>query len=230
MSHEHHVRTFDQWAIDGQCAEMEDEHGDVARQVIAKLGIRAGEQILDLGCGSGWSTRLLAKVAAGVQATGIDVSPRMIAEAERIHSLTIRARYQVGPFERLEFQDGKFHRVFSIESMYYAVDLPAALREVQRVLRPGGSVDVVIDYFKDNPATACWASKVAVPMIYLSEREWRDAFENAGLIDVATARVVDSRGPGDPAKFEPDCCYSSWEVWRDIRSIGSLWVHGAKPK
>jgi ubiquinone/menaquinone biosynthesis C-methylase UbiE len=209
---------------------MEREHGDVARQVIAKLGIRAGEQILDLGCGSGWTTRLLAKAAAGVQATGVDVSPAMVAEAERVHSLTIRARYHVAPFEKLDFQDGRFHRVFSIEALYYAVDLDAALAEIHRVLRPGGTADVVIDYYKENAATACWSSYVAVPMHSLSEGEWRAAFERAGFTGVASSRVVDSRGPGDPSAFVPDCCYPSWDVWQRVRTTGSAWIHGVKPK
>lgn len=230
MSHELLAKTFDQWAADGRGAEMEDEHGDVARQVIAQLGIRAGDQILDLGCGNGWATRLLAKAAAGVQATGVDIAPAMIAEAERLHSLTIRARYHCGPFERLEFPDAKFQRVFSIEALYYALDLDAVLRETHRVLKPGGALDVIVDYFKDNTATACWASKTGVPMHYLSAAEWTGVFERAGFGEARATRVVDSRGPGDPAAFRPDCCYSSWEMWRDVRAGGSLWIHGAKPK
>lgn len=230
MSHERLAKTFDSWVEQGRCAEMEREHGDVGAQVIAKLGIRAGEQILDLGCGSGWSTRLLAKAAAGVQGMGVDVSPAMVAEAERLHSLTIRARYQVGPFEKLDFQDGKFHRVFSIEALYYAHDLDATLREVLRVLRPGGAVDVVIDYFKENTATACWASRVEVPMHYFGEAEWKALFERAGFVDVTTTRVVDSRGPGEASAFKPDCCYPSFDIWRDVRSFGSSWIHGVKPQ
>ena len=80
MPHQILAATFDRWAAAGRGAEMESEHGDVARQVIAGMGIRAGDQILDLGCGSGWATRLLAKAAAGAQATGIDISPAMVAE------------------------------------------------------------------------------------------------------------------------------------------------------
>ena len=67
MSHPLLAATFDRWAADGRGAEMESEHGDVARQVIAGMGIRAGDQVLDLGCGNGWATRLLAKSAAGTQ-------------------------------------------------------------------------------------------------------------------------------------------------------------------
>jgi ubiquinone/menaquinone biosynthesis C-methylase UbiE len=230
MSHELLARTFDQWSADGRGSEMELEHGDVARQVIARIGIRPGDQVLDLGCGNGWATRILAKCAAGVQATGLDVAPAMIAEAEKIHSLTIRARYHVGVFEKLDFPDAKFQRVFSMEALYYAVDLPRAVSEIHRVLRPGGTSDVVVDYFRDNAATACWASKTGVAMHYLYASEWQQSFERAGFADVVPTRVVDSRGPGDPAQFQPSCCYPNWETWRDARNGGSLWIRAVKPK
>lgn len=230
MTHDLLASTFDRWSAEGRSAAMEDEHGDVAGQVIQRMGIRAGDTVLDLGCGNGWATRRLARAAAGVQATGVDVSPAMIAEAERLHSLTIRARYQLGRFEALEFPDARFSRVFSIEALYYAVDLDAALREAFRVLKPGGTCDVVVDYYRDNPGTACWAGRTGVPMQFLSQAEWTAAFERAGLAGASASRVVDSRGPGDPERFEPSACYPSWETWRDIRAEGSLWIRGAKPR
>ncbi len=230
MSHEQLAQTFDRWSQEGRAAGMEVEHGDVAAQVIAKMGVRAGEQILDLGCGNGWATRKLAKLAAGVQALGIDVSPAVVAEAERLHSLTIRARYAVGTFEHIDAPDAKFQRVFSMEALYYAVDLDAALKEILRVLRPGGTADIVIDYFKDNAATECWSSKTGVPMHFLSSAEWARAFEQAGFASVTTQRVVDSRGAGDPSQFKPSSCYPSWETWKSVREAGSLWIRASKAK
>jgi len=230
MTHELLAQTFDQWSHDGRSVGMEREHGDVVRQVIAKMGVRAGEQILDLGCGNGWATRLLAKTAAGVQALGVDISPAMIAEAERLHSLTIRARYQVGPFEKLDAPDAKFQRVFSMEALYYAVDLEAALREVFRVLKPGGAAEVIVDFYKDNAPTECWTKRTGVPMQFLSEAEWRARFESVGFAPVSTTRVVDSRGPGEESEFRPSTCYPDWKTWRSVREAGSLWIHGVKPK
>lgn len=230
MSHELLARTFDQWSRDGRGASMEQEHGDVVGQVLAQMGVRAGEQILDLGCGNGWATRRLAKLAAGVQALGLDIAPEMIAEAERLHSLTIRARYAVGAFERIDAPEGKFSRVFSMEALYYAVDLDAALREILRVLKPGGTADIVLDYFTDNSCTSCWASRTGVPMHFLSTAQWCAAFERAGFTPVIARRVVDSRGPGDPAQFQPSACYPDWATWKSVREAGSLWIRATKPK
>lgn len=230
MTHEILAETFDRWAAAGRGAEMEAEHGDVARQVLGKLKIRPGEQILDLGCGTGWTTRLLAKSAAGTQATGVDISPAMVAEAERQHSNTIRARYVVGSFERLDLPEGRFHRVFSLEALYYAPDLAAALAELQRVLRPGGAVEVVIEYYAENTRTEFWPQKTGVPMLRLSEAQWREAFERAGFVSVSTERVVDSRGLGERASFTPSECYPDWDTWCAVHRSGFLWIHAEKPR
>jgi ubiquinone/menaquinone biosynthesis C-methylase UbiE len=200
------VETFDRWAEEGRDAELEHEHGDVARQVIAAMQIRPGERVLDLGCGNGWATRLLALTNAGVQAIGVDASSKMIARAEALHSLTIRARYEVGTFEKLDFKDGHFDRVFSMEALYYASDLGLAIRECFRVLKPGGSVETLVDYYAESTASEPWAKVMGLPLHRLSESGWRAAFEQAGFTDLTTARVIDSRGPGAAHSFAGDEC------------------------
>jgi ubiquinone/menaquinone biosynthesis C-methylase UbiE len=229
MSHETLAKTFDGWAAEGRDGSMEREHGDVVRQVLDRLAIRPGERILDLGCGNGWATRLLARAAPGVSAVGIDVSPAMVERAEALHSFTIRARYEVAPFERLPLAEASFDRVFSMEALYYAVDLDRALGEAFRVLAPGGSLEVVVDYYEESAATAQWSCCTGVAMHRLSEAGWRQAFERAGFAGVRLARVVDSRGPGDPASFAPSVCYPDWETRRAVHAAGSLWIHGEKP-
>lgn len=224
MSHEATARTFDGWAAAGLDAEMEDEHGDVVRQVQARLEQKPGERILDLGCGNGWATRLLARAAPGASAIGVDVSPAMIERAEALHSNTIRARYEVAAFEALPFGDGRFERVFSMEALYYASDLDKALSEIARVLAPGGRVDLVIDYFRESPHTASWACVMKIPTHWLATADWIAALERAGLADVRAERVVDGRGPGSEAEFAPSHCYADYATWKAIREAGSLWL------
>jgi ubiquinone/menaquinone biosynthesis C-methylase UbiE len=151
----------------------------------------------------------------------------MIAQAEALHSYTIRARYEVMPFERLDFKDGQFERVFSMEALYYAVDLRAALAEIHRVLKPGGTVDVVIDYYKENPATATWAEAVGLPMHWLTRDEWQAAFAEAGFAGVTT-ELISGEDAVDQAGFEPDECYPDFETYRAGRAAGSLWIHGTR--
>lgn len=228
MSHERIATTFDSWAESGRGDRMEHGHGDVVGQVIPQLGIKAGDQALDLGCGTGWATRLLAKSAPGAGAVGVDISPSMIKKAEEQHSFTIRARYEVMPFEDLDLKDGAFSHVFSMEAMYYAPDIDKALAEAHRVLKAGGRIDVVVDFYKENEPTGVWAETVDAPMAWLTEAEWVERFEKAGFADVTTARVVDSRGAGDEGDFTPSDSFPDWETFQKYRAMGSLWIHGKK--
>lgn len=230
MSHDALARTFDDWAQTGRGDRLEDGHGDVVDQVIAKMDIRPGQQILDLGCGNGWATRRLAKAAAGASAVGVDVSPQMIARAEELHSFTIRARYEIGTFEALDFPDDKFDKVFSMEALYYATDVQKALAEIRRVLKDGGTADVVIDLYEERPSTHGWVEfgrKNGFAMLCQSQDAWKSAFEAAGFGSVAFERVVDSRGTGDEASFEPGEHHPTWADWVAYHEAGSLWIHAS---
>jgi len=228
MSHDKVAATFDEWARAGQADSMEISHADPVEQVVARMGIRAGERILDLGCGNGWATRMLAKSAPGVQAIGVDVSPRMIERADELHSFTIRARYELGSFEALEFPDGHFDRAFSMEAIYYATDVQEAIDEVHRVLKPGGTFDAVIDFYRERPGVQDWPQKIGLAMVSLGEAEWRETFAAAGF-EASTERVVDRRGPGDEAAFQPSAWSPDWPTKVAAHEAGSLWIRGVKP-
>ncbi|MBL6721848.1 MAG: class I SAM-dependent methyltransferase [Planctomycetes bacterium] len=218
MSHDEIRTTFDSWAGNGRAEGMEEGHGDVVQQVIGQMGIRPGMQSLDLGCGHGWATRLLGKAAPGATAIGVDVSPAMIAKAEETHDLTSRARYVLGTFDALDFKDGRFDRVFSMEAIYYAPDLTRALAEVARVTKSGGEAHLLLDRYKESEHTEAWSSDVGLSMAWLSTAEWEEALRCAGFAEVTSARVVDSRGPrdpNDPARVA-------------LHAAGTLWLRAAK--
>jgi SAM-dependent methyltransferase len=179
---------------------------------------------------SGWATRLLASAAPGAGAIGIDASPAMVARAEAGHDLTSRARFERGTFENLEFRAGRFDHVFSMEALYYAVDLPRALAEVFRVLKPGGEADVVIDRFEESVHTEAWSEQVGLDMYWMSEAEWVAAFEKAGFSPVNSERVRDSRGPGSEADFVPSEHCPDWRTRVELHEAGSLWIHAEKPR
>jgi arsenite methyltransferase len=229
MSHAGIVDVFDRWAGNGRAESMESGHGDVVRQVVARMSFRPGQTILDLGCGNGWATRMLAQSAAGVSAVGVDVAPAMVARAEAQTSSTLRARFEVARFEELPFADEKFDKTFSMEAIYYSVDLDRALAEIRRVSKPGGTVDLVLDCFAESPTTRGWSALVGLPMHCLSEVEWTMRLEQAGFTSIAAARVIDSRGPGDRAAFRPNAHCPDWETQAALHAAGSLWLSARRP-
>jgi len=98
--------------------------------------IGAADRILDLGCGTGIVARILRERLGGAaNIVGVDASPSMIEEARSIEP---ELDWRVGNAMALPFVDGSFDLVLCQEMLQFVPDRLAALREVQRVLSPGG--------------------------------------------------------------------------------------------
>jgi SAM-dependent methyltransferase len=89
----------------------------------------------DIGCGTGATSRMLADV--GLEVVGIDLSPNMIAEAQRLNP---DLSFQVGSMTGLDFDDGHFQGICAWYSVIHIPDelLPHVFSEFRRVLRSGG--------------------------------------------------------------------------------------------
>jgi ubiquinone/menaquinone biosynthesis C-methylase UbiE len=115
------------------------------RQIAATLtGSARRPVVLDLGCGAGHASFAVAPVAQSV--TAFDLSPEMlavVAGAARERGLE-QIITQQGNVASLPFADASFCMVMTRFSAHHWLDVPAALREVRRVLKPGG-VFIVID-------------------------------------------------------------------------------------
>ena len=98
------------------------------------------ESILDIGFGGGLSLMALSKRAPRARIVGVDYSREMVeSAARRIHSKHLDEHVSVkcADVARLPFRAAAFHRVLTVNSLYYWPDLPASLREIQRVMKPG---------------------------------------------------------------------------------------------
>lgn len=111
--------------------------------LIVAAGVRAGQRVLDVGCGTGYLVRLLAEaVGPRGMAVGIDPSPEMLAHARRQARRASNCQFQAGSAQTLDFLDDRFDVVVSSLAMHHVPEdmrLPA-VREMLRVLRPGGRV------------------------------------------------------------------------------------------
>jgi SAM-dependent methyltransferase len=108
--------------------------------LFARLALAPGERVLDLGCGTG---NLWRENAARIPALGAlvltDLSPGMIAEARaRLAGLAPQPELRVEDVRSLSFPDASFDVAIASHVLYHVPDRPRALREVRRVLRPGG--------------------------------------------------------------------------------------------
>jgi SAM-dependent methyltransferase len=129
--------------------------GQWAPKVADAVRIRAGQRVLDVACGTGVLAREL--VGRGGWVAGIDPNPGMVAVARRI---TPAAEWHEGAAESLPFADASFDAVASQFGLMFFSERPRALREMMRVLRPGGRLAVAVWDSLDNiPA---YASLVAL--------------------------------------------------------------------
>lgn len=104
------------------------------RSAFAAAHVAAGDRVLDLGCGEGDLTAVLAQT--GARALGVDVAPAALERARRRHpQLTFGLTPIDGP---LAFDDGSFDVVWSSEVIEHVADTARWLSEVRRVLVPGG--------------------------------------------------------------------------------------------
>jgi ubiquinone/menaquinone biosynthesis C-methylase UbiE len=108
----------------------------VARRAVAMVQTGAAA---DLGCGPGHLVTKLARIAPGLQVTGIDLSDEMLREAERVarrSGLRDRTGFKRGDAAQIPFPDGSLDLVVSTLSLHHWSDPVAVLDEVARVLRP----------------------------------------------------------------------------------------------
>lgn len=97
----------------------------------------AGRRLLDIGCGAGKFTRLMAQ--RGALASGIDANPEVIAQAERAATdAGLAIAFRQGRGEALPFADGSFDIVVFSNSLHHMGDMDGALDEAARVLTPDG--------------------------------------------------------------------------------------------
>lgn len=108
--------------------------------VLRSAGLRPGDAVLDVGCGTGVLAREAARCLAGSgRVVGVDVNPGMLAVARRTDD---RVTWVEAPAASLPFDDGSFDVVASQFVLMFVPEPEAALREMARVCRPGGSVTV----------------------------------------------------------------------------------------
>jgi SAM-dependent methyltransferase len=217
---------FDEWAQAGRDRGMEQRHWHTAKHALARMPVEADETVLDLGTGSGYALRALADTRDVGHGIGVDGSQEMAHNA-RSYADDDRLRFLQADFHDLPLADDSVDHVWSMEAFYYATDAPAALAELRRVLRPGGTFYCAVNYWADNVHSAGWEDLVGVSMTRWSEADYRERFREAGFDVASQDRIPDEETeiPGADA-FPTDDWDSREAMVERYREYGTLLTVG----
>ena len=222
---------FNRWAEAGRGEEMERHHLDITEKTIRRMDLRPGERVLDLGCGAGWATRILARlVGSGPegfgQVVGLDISDEMIRRARAASRNFDNVMYCWGSAEQIPWEENFFDKVLSVESFYYYADQERALAQLFRVMAPRGWLYILVNLYKDNPYTLRWAEELKVPVQVRSEQEYLELLRRNAFEEVSAVRVPDDTPT--PENYSGKWFRNAEEL-HDFKRIGALLLMARKP-
>ncbi len=148
----------------------------VAHDIIAHFGLKAGDRVLDVGCAKGYLVKDLCDALPGLEVYGLDISEYALMNCPA----DVVGRLHLGTAEHLPFPDGSFDCVLSLDCVH---NLPrdrakTALREIQRL--SGGRAFVRVDSYHTAEQKAVFESWVLTAKFHDYPDGWLKLFEEAG--------------------------------------------------
>ena len=185
---------FNRWAEAGEGEKMRNHHLNITEKTLRYMDLRPGERVLDLGCGSGWATRLIARLVSDGpegfgQVVGVDISDEMIRQARAESKEFENVMYVWGSATQIPWEENFFDKMLSVESFYYYPDQDRALAELFRVMAPHGRLFILINLYRDNEYSLQWVDKLKVPVHVRSAAEYvellkKHMFENVEYLQI----------------------------------------------
>jgi SAM-dependent methyltransferase len=188
--------------------------------ILGLVGLPAGMRILDAGCGDGLLASALAR--AGAIVTGVDRDPHMLTVGQaRAEHAGLHLELVEGDLRALPFADAAFDVVIAVTALCFVADAERAVREMARVLRPGGRV-VIGELGRWN----LWAAKRRIsgwlgPSVwsaatFFTPGQLRRVAMKAGLAVTATRGAIYY-----PPCATPAALLEPWDAWLGRRTTSS---------
>ena len=191
------VRKPGRWAGRPFLWMMNLSHSPVTSWGLEHVAIGRDFVILDVGCGGGAAVSRLAAITPDGRVCGIDYANGSVAVSRRKNAALIaagRVDIRKASVSQLPFDPGTFDLVSAIESHYYWPDLAGSMREIRRVLKPGGTLIIIAESYRGSRFDAL-QRVVMKPLksAHLTVDEHRELFTATGYADV---QVIEHRGRG----------------------------------
>lgn len=196
----------------------------MATASLESVAVAGGERILDVGCGDGYVTRLIASRVPDGSVLGVDPSPRMIEVARAADDQLSNVSFETADVRTMAYGPD-FDLVVSFNALHWVTDQAAAWRNIAAALRPGGrvlvqfvchgprpSVERVAMTATRDPRWSAAFTGFAQPYVHLDPAELAGIARGAGL-EVAEQSVVDREWDfGSRERFAQWCTvgFSDW--------------------
>jgi SAM-dependent methyltransferase len=222
---------FNNWVLTGRADGMESHHLSIAEQTLRRMDLKPGERVLDLGCGTGWATRLIARlVAEGPvgfgQVVGLDISDEMIARAREASRDFDNILFVWSSAEKIPWEENYFDKVLSIEAFYYYPDQERVLAEMFRVMAPKARLYILINLYKENPYSLRWVDKLGIPIHARSENEYAEMLKRQAFEEIEIHHVPDESPTPDDYHGTG---FSTAQEVREYKRAGALLLIARKP-
>jgi SAM-dependent methyltransferase len=171
---------FDYWDGDRQYGfggyKYDGRWLPIAKDIAAHYGLKAGDRILDVGCGKAFLLYELSQAVPGIEVVGIDISDYAIEHAKE----EVRAHLDVGHARKLPYEDNSFDFVFSLNTLHNLEinDLFSAVKEIERVSRRDKYI-VVEAYRNEREKVNLMYWQLTCESFYRPQ-EWTWLFEQCG--------------------------------------------------
>jgi ubiquinone/menaquinone biosynthesis C-methylase UbiE len=174
---------------------MNRGHSRLWRWGLSHISIKPNAFILDLGCGGGKAVQELTRISLSGKVCGIDYSEEMVQLARKINKKFIENGHVEilhGSVSSLPFSDGMFDYVTAFEAYYFWPNLIDDLKEIKRVLKPGGTLLIANEVYKHekfekrNLKLAKWGD-----MMLHTPEEYRGFLTEAGYMAIEIDEVAE---------------------------------------
>ena len=155
-------------------------HAPLTNWGLSLVGIHDGWTMLDIGCGGGATLKRLLKRSKGARVYGIDISAESVAKAKKVNAEVLDKQVFVtqGSAEKLPYEDNQFDLVTAVETVYFWPNLPNCLKEVKRVMKPGGRFAIMVEVLESD---SVWTDVVDGMTAY-SPEQLKEMLDGAGFV------------------------------------------------
>ena len=161
-------------------------HAPLTNWGLDLVDIQDGWTMLDIGCGGGATLKRLHKRSPDAKVYGIDISEESVAKARKVNKALLEKQVfiQQGSANKLPYEDVKFDLVTAVETVYFWPSLPECLKEVHRVLKPGGRFAIMVEVVDTD---SMWTNVVEGMTAYPPE-QLKDMLDVAGFVKTEVYR------------------------------------------